>query len=431
MTPATLSHRGQTAAKTPLRADFALLDEATQNEYHPKDNPTGAIPLCIAENTIGWEPLRDRLQQIAATTTTPDWVTSYTAILGHPEFRKVLAGFLSKHLGGNELNPETLAISAGATATIEITAMLLADPGDVAVIPAPGYTAYTPDIGNRAGLERYDLQLPAPEDHPGTYALSTAALDRAYAELGERFKLLILTQPNNPTGQVFTEDQIFRAVTWCEERKIHCIVNEIYAMSLIDQDHPDLRGDYEGRQWFVSCLPQLESRGSDYFHWWYSFSKDFGLSGFRVGALYTKNEALIKAYGNFAAPSVTSNHTQWLLTELLRDDAWVMNWMKTDRNITESYAIVIKTLRDLNIPYTPAIGSLFVWFNLSAKLSADTDEAWEAQWREIYDETGLLFTHPLGMGGKERGWVRMVYSGVPKATLIEAMRRFSNYWRSA
>lgn len=427
MDTVSLSTRGRHAAATPLRADFELLDQAVQDEYHPTKNPTGAIPLCIAENLLGWEQLRDKLQSLAATRQTPDWVASYTSTLGHPDFRAALAKFLSKRLGGNDLNPETMAISAGATATIEMAGFLLADTGDVAVLPGPAYGGYRPDLTNRAGVEVHHITLPNSDEHPGVYQLRTQDLDAAYERLGDRFKLLILTQPNNPTGQVFTEDQIFAAVSWCEERKIHCIVNEIYAMSLIDQEHPDLVVDYEQRQWFVSCLPQLELRNSDYFHWWYSFSKDFGISGLRVGALYTKNDALIKAWANFGAPSISSNYTQWLLTELLAEEEWIANWMKNDRKITESYVTVVQTLRDLGIDYSPAVGSLFVWFDLSSRLVENTDEAWVALWRHIYDTTGLLLTYPIGMGGDRRGWFRMVYSGVSKDTLEEVMRRLKSY----
>lgn len=431
MNSTSLSKRGQHAAKTPLRADFELLDQAVQNEYHPTRNPQGAIPLCIAENLLGWEKLRDKLQQIAATKQTPDWVASYTSTLGHPDFRSALAKFLSKRLGGNELNPDTMAISAGATATIEMTGFLLADAGDVAVLPGPAYGGYKPDLVNRAGMDLYHLNLADSDEHPGTYHLQTKDLDSAYEALGDRFKLLILTQPNNPTGQVFTEDQLFAAVSWCEERKIHCVVNEIYAMSLIDQERPAIADDYEDRQWFVSCLPQLEIRNSAYFHWWYSFSKDFGISGLRVGVLYTKNEALIKAWANSGAPSISSNYTQWLLSELLQEGEWIEKWMKVDRDITDSYTIVIQTLRDLKIPYTPAIGSLFVWFDLSNRLSADTDEAWEALWLDIYESTGLLLTYPIGMGGESRGWFRMVYSGVSRGTIEEVMLRFRKYYSGA
>ena len=427
MNTESLSQLGQHAISNPIRADFDFFDEVMQDRYDAQVNPTGKIPLCIAENVLGWEALSRKLSKISRENAIPDWVAGYTATVGHPDFRANLAEFLTHQLGGRGLDPDRLAISAGATGVIETTAFLLGNPGDYAVIPGPAYSVYSGDIGNKAGLKRYDLHLGTQDNHAGTYRLSTSDLERAYADLGGSFKLLILTQPNNPTGQTYLEDDILNAVAWCEDHDVHCIVNEIYALSTIDQTNPALTEDYGNQQLFVSCLPQLAARKSDYFHWWYSFSKDFGVSGMRIGVLYSENEALLKAYANYSAPVTTSNHTQWLLSELLKDGEWVTKWMATERNITRPYLRVIQVLRHAEIPYQLAVGSLFVWFDLSRYLEADTDAAWEELWRDLYHRTGVLLTYPLGMGGPRRGWMRLVYSCVHQPELDEALSRLAKY----
>lgn len=436
-----LSQRGQKAINQPIRADLETFYEAMENRYHPEENPEGAFTLCIAENGLCWPELRDRLQRIAVEQTAPDWVASYTAILGAPELREAIARFLERHVGHVALNPEHLAVAAGAAAVIEMTALLVGDPGDVAVIPGPAYMAYTPDIANKAGLERYDLHHLAPNDsstasrgpalNGSTYKLTTADLDRAHTELGDRFRLLILTQPNNPSGQVYTANQLNAFADWCHARKIHLVVNEIYALSLIDQTHPDLVNDYPEPAVFTSFLPILENRQSPYFHWWYSFSKDFGISGFRLGAQYTHNEQLLKSWGNIGATSMSSNHSQWLLTELLADDAWVTAYVAQNKErLTGAYATVIRTLRAHDVAYAPAAGSLFVWFQLTHLLTADTEAAELDLWQKIYDETGILLTSPVGQGSPERGWYRMVYSCVPPEQLKVAMERLGRFLAS-
>jgi hypothetical protein len=55
-------------------------------------------------------------------------------------------------------------------------------------------------------------------------------------------------------------------------------------------------------------FPSSWNGDSPYLHWWYSFSKDFGISGLRVGLLYSHNTALLEAWGNSGAPSITSNY---------------------------------------------------------------------------------------------------------------------------
>jgi len=423
----SLSKRGHAALSRPLRADFDLFFAAMEDQYHPRDNPDGKLLLCVAENVHHSERMREKLRRIAAGPS-PDWVPGYTSILGAPALRQATCQMLERRLQITELDPENMAVAAGAAAVIELSAFLLGNPGDYAVIPGPAYMAYTPDLGNKAQVNRHDLHAEKAGIH-GQYGLDIEDLDRAYAELGDRFRILLLTQPNNPTGQVFSAEQLERFADWCIERRIHLVVNEIYLFSRFDQSHPVLRellfGDEEIE--FQSFLPILDRYQSPFLHWWYAISKDFGLSGLRLGFAYTCNEDLLKAWGNYGAPSMASNHTQWMLAEAFGDTEWTTDFVsRSQASLTESYATVIQALEG-KVRYSTAVGSLFVWFDLGTFLKADTLAAEQELWRRIYDETGILLTAPDGMGSPERGWFRLVHSCVPLDHLQVAMQRFSEW----
>ena len=416
----SLSTRGRAAADQPLRADLDAFFAAQEDLYHPTDNPDGKFTLTIAENGLLWPELQTKMEDILRREPTPEWTRSYTAITGAPDFRAAVAGFLERHVAGVPLDPERLAITAGAASVIEQTAWLAADAGDVAVLPGPAYMAYTPDLRNRARVDRYDLHPAATADDPRRallttdYQLTVADLERAHADLGDRFRMLILTQPNNPTGQVYTHAQLTAFADWCTEREIHLAVNEIYATSLLE----------ETGERFVSFLPLLEERRSPYLHWWYSFSKDFGISGFRLGVYYSHNERLLQAWGNIGSTNMASNHSQWLLGEVLNDDAWVRDYLAENRRrLTASFRTVTTVLDRHELAYAPAAGSLFVWCDLSRFLTAATDAAEQALWQRVFDETGILLTAPAGQGSPVRGWFRLVYSCVSAADLRAAMDR--------
>ncbi|NJB84533.1 aspartate/methionine/tyrosine aminotransferase [Lewinella marina] len=418
-----LSQRGRRKADEPLRPDLDFLSQASENPYAP-DNTTGAIALCIAENLLQWDAMRDKLQAIARDQPWPEWMAAYTQLGGAPDFREAVAGFVSRHIAGQPLAADHFCGSAGATAVVEVSAMCLGDAGDYAVFPAPAYQAYLPDIQNKAGLLRHDITHYArpfgPEEHP----LSLRELDTARETLGTRFRMLVLTQPDNPTGAIYGEAQLREIAEWCIRHQIHLIVNEIYALSRFDRQTAGL----EHTAPFVSFLPYLEQRDSPYLHWWYSFSKDFGISGFRVGLLYSRNETFRQAYGNYNAPHQISNPTQWLLARLLEDDAWVTAFQERNaRLLTAAYRTVTDALDELKVPYTPARGSLFVWADFSGYLPERNREAAEALWAAIFTETGVLLTAPGGLGQPEAGWFRIVYSGVSTAALAEAMRRLSQF----
>ena len=124
-----LSKRGNLAYNTVLRPDFELYFEASRNVYHPVNNPQGAFPLNVADNKLNWNRLKDKLEFISASKEIPEWVSGYTSGLGHESFRFAVAGFLSAFLAHQPVNPENIGIAAGATAVIELSAMILADPG--------------------------------------------------------------------------------------------------------------------------------------------------------------------------------------------------------------------------------------------------------------------------------------------------------------
>ncbi|CAH1001522.1 LL-diaminopimelate aminotransferase [Neolewinella maritima] len=413
-----LSHRGRQKATEPLRPDFALFKRAQEDLYAP-DNPDGAITLCIAENLLQWEAMRDKLQDIATTTTWPEWVAAYAPLSGAPPFREAVAQFVSTHIAGVPLAADRFCASAGATAVIEVTALCLGDPGDYAVFPAPAYQAYRPDVHSKARLERYDIQTYAADFGANFHPLSVAELDEAYEQLGDKFRMLVLTQPDNPTGAVYSAAQLEEFADWCEEHKIHLVVNEIYALS---QFSDDLTLDNHSP--YTSFLPLLERRDSPYLHWWYSFSKDFGISGFRVGLLYSRNEELLSAYANFNAPQQIGTIVQWLLSELLQDDAWVRTFQQRNQELlTKAYLTVTDAMDELQLPYAAARGSLFVWVDFSSCLPESTQAAAEAWWEGVFEETGVLLTAPGGLGQPEVGWFRIVFSGVSPAALQEAMAR--------
>lgn len=414
-----LSQRGRKKANEPLRPDFALFEKAQENPYSP-DNPDGAIVLCIAENLLQWEAMRDMLQSIATDKPWPEWMAAYTNLNGAPEFREAVAHFVERHIAGVPLSADHFCASAGATAVIELTALCLGDAGDYAVFPAPAYQAYQPDINSKAGLLRYDIQQYEGAFGEGFHPLSVAELERAYSELGDKFRMLVLTQPDNPTGAVYSAEQLVSFADWCSEREIHLVVNEIYALSQFARDHESIANTSP----FTSFLPMLEERRSPYLHWWYSFSKDFGISGLRVGLLYSRNEELLSAYTNFNAPHQISNITQWLLSELLVQDEWVTEYQERNRALlTEAYLTVTRTLDDMGVSYRAARGSLFVWADFSGYLTERTAEEAEAFWERVFAETGVLLTAPGGLGQPEVGWYRIVYSCVSPEALREAMQR--------
>ena len=430
----SLSTRGHHLATTPSRIDHALFMEAKQNRYDPEDNLSGSFPLNVAENQVMAPVIKAKLMTLLKNNEMPDWVMGYTHYLGHPEVRMMIARFMEQHLCDCTIHPDTLGLSAGATAIVEVTAFLLANPGDVVVIPAPAYPMYTNDFGIKAGISRYDLQTHDNLQEVGTKApVTTDLLEHAWATLkaeGRCFKILLISSPDNPTGCRYEEGQLRALARWCIEHQVHMIVNEIYGLSLIDTTPIDHPWSTQGQDEYVSFAKIMEEFVSDYLHLWYAFSKDFGMSGLRCGVVHSLNKGFIAGLENINVPHMVSNMSQWMIKEMLSDDEFIKNYIEQNKKqITRSYQWVVVALKLLDVPFIPSRGGIFVWIDLSSYLDADSDEAEIALWMNIYKQTGVLLTPGLEFKHSKKGLFRMVYTAVSFDHLKVAMERLSAYLR--
>jgi len=431
----SLSGRARPLASKSARVDMDIFMEASQNLYDPKDNPQGAFTLNVAENALMIPFVKKQLDSILKSKIIPEWAFQYTDPGGHPEVRETIAQFMSKHLCQCPINPDSIAFSAGASATIEVSTFVLADEGDTVVIPAPSYPMYTNDVGVKSGLKRYDLQTHYhPADHGSVSPLTSAHLDEAWADLKSQeqtFKILLLTSPDNPTGCIYSEAQLKEIAQWCIAHEVHLIVNEIYGLSLIDVEDEQIRHHYPETTAYHSFARIMAELQSDYLHLWYALSKDFAMSGFRFGIVHSLNEAFLKGLANVNIPHMVSNLNQWVIGELFKDDDFLERYIKENKKqLTQSYKVVVRALDKMSIPYIPSRGSLFVWGDFSEYLKHDSEEGQEGLWMDIYKNTGVLLTPGTGFQHQKKGLFRMVYTALPVSYLEVAMGRLVDYFQS-
>ena len=428
----SLSARGNILATNPARVDFELFAEATQNPYCPDKNPNGSFPLNVAENQLMASIIKSQLTSVIKQNEIPDWVLNYTHFLGHPDIRTEIARFMELYLCKCSIPYDTIGLSAGASAIIEISSFILANPDDVVVIPAPSYPMYTNDLGAKSGINRFDLQTHYDIQEIGSGApVKIELLDKAWADLndqGKCFKLLLITSPDNPTGCMYTEQELRKLADWCILHEVHMIVNEIYGLSLIDTQDDALQQDYSIEGAYSSFGKLMNELNSDYLHLWYAFSKDFAMSGLRLGIVHSLNKAFIKGLENVNIPHMVSNFTQWVVGEMLKNTDFIKSYiLENKKRINQSYKLVVASLRKHDIPYIPSRGSFFVWVDFSKYLYENSDQGEKQLWLDIYENTGVLLTPGIGFQHQKKGLFRIVYTAVPFAHLEVAMDRMTTY----
>lgn len=421
--PLPLSRRGLSASQPPmpyLTFHFA----AMRNLFDEGTNPDGLIPLDVAENKLCYaDLLLPRLRTAFASSehfTATSSGANYDDFRGSASFRRSLAAFLGRHVvrrGGVEVDSEGICVAAGVGAVLSTLAQCLCEPGEACLTPAPFYAAFTNDLGLIAGVSLFSFQLEAPR-----FEITEALLDEAFARAvraGSRPRLLLITSPNNPLGICHSAEEMQLAIDWVRRKPgMHLVSDEIYACSV-----------FAAREKFVSAAAVCGQRGlGDNCHVLYGFSKDFGVSGFRLGAVYTNNKDLIGAWPNIAYFAGASFLVQELLGSVLRDEAFVDAFLAENcRRLRASYEIVARALVVAGIPFVEAVGGMFVWVDLRHLLLGDSELA---LFRALYDEAGLILTPGESQRHGESGFFRLCFAWVPPATLTVAMERLVGFSRA-
>ena len=186
-------------------------------------------------------------------------INQYAITWGAKSLRDALSRTYAD-LYGMKVDPETmLTVTCGATEAMISTLLALVDPGDEVIVLEPFYENYGPDA-DIAGARPVYVPLRPPEN-----VFDRDELRKAF---GPRTKAIIVNTPNNPTGRVFTHDELTFIASLCIEHDVVAVTDEIY-------EH--IR--YEGEHIPIATLPGMAERTVTIS----GASKTFSVTGWRVG----------------------------------------------------------------------------------------------------------------------------------------------------
>ena len=186
-------------------------------------------------------------------------INQYAITWGSKTLRDALAQSY-RDLYGMAVDPETmLTVTCGSTEAMVSTLLALVDPGDEVVVLEPFYENYGPDAAI-CGAKPVFVPLRAP-DH-------TFDPDELRAAFTSRTKAVIVNTPNNPSGRVFTRDELELIASLCREHDAIAVTDEIY-------EH--IR--YSGRHIPLATLEGMADRTVTIS----GASKTFSVTGWRVG----------------------------------------------------------------------------------------------------------------------------------------------------
>ena len=183
----------------------------------------------------------------------------YPMTWGAPELRAAIAGKKGREWGV-EIDPETqVTVSCGATEAMIATMLGLVDPGQEIVVFEPFYENYGPDcILTEAGIRYVTLRPPDWTFDP----------DELRAAFGPRTRAIVVNTPHNPTGKVYSREELGRIAALCQEFDALAITDEIYEHLVYDGEHVSM-----------ATLPGMAERTVTIS----GASKTYSVTGWRVG----------------------------------------------------------------------------------------------------------------------------------------------------
>jgi aspartate/methionine/tyrosine aminotransferase len=275
-------------------------------------------------------------------------------------------------------------------------------------VPTPSYAGFWADLETRDELTIVPVDCFSAEG----FRLTREYLDAALAGADRPVTALLFTSPNNPLGRVYRAEEIEEILAWAEEKEIHVVFDEIFALSVF------------GDSRFVGAASLRPSLG-EMTHIVWAFSKDFAMSGLRAGVLLTENESVLNVVDGLAYWACCSGDTQQLLRQMIADDEWVDAFVvENGRRLADAYARVTAALDAVGVPHYPAEAGFFLMCDMRPFLADVSWEAEDALWRSFLETANVNLTPGAACHINEPGFMRLCFAGEPTDAVVAGVQRF-------
>ncbi len=292
--------------------------------------------------------------------------------------------------------------SMGAISTIFLSIL---SPGDEVIIPEPTYPLYATITRIARGTPQFVSCLQTQKEAPGfAWHLDLDAIERA---ITPKTKIIVFSNPMNPTGMVVAEKELAALVALCERHGIYLVVDEVYEDYVFDGSFTSIASFATSSEWVI--------RSS-------SLSKNFAMSGWRAGhAIIPKKlakRADIIQHALMVCPSVLG---QWAAIYALEHPELITKLVKTIHYNRDLAIATLEPLADKKlIAYQPPHAGFFMFINT---LGRDPDQLC----LDLIHKAGVSLVpgHTFGSTGNQ--FIRLCYARSTDV-LEEGLKRFVNYF---
>lgn len=319
----------------------------------------------------------------------------YTADPGLPALREAIAGWRAP---GGGLDPAEVMVTAGANHAFLLVGAALLDPGDAVILPSPAF------LNHRMTLDALGARV---VDLPGKprCALDLEALAERIRASGAR--MVVLCNPSNPTGQVLSRPELEGALAACREAGAWLVVDEVYA----DLVHPPT---------VFTHVHELPGAAEHSVSLW-SFSKSFGMTGWRVGALRAPSRLYPSLVKVMDLSLICAPRASQLLALACLERCPAFPRQQVGRYVARQARVHGRLSGRTDLELWPGQAAFFTWFRpLRGGGSAQMCQS-------LLDEASLCLVPGAAFGERWDAWLRLSFGVVDEPRLIEALDRLERW----
>jgi len=329
----------------------------------------------------------------------PD-VDKYTFFVGLPKLRQIIAKKITNEFG-IKTDEENILITPGSMAALKYAIEALVDEGDEVIVFSPYFSSYREQVMMAGGkVVEVPLKIDDFEYH--------LDLEKTEKAISKKTKAIIINNPANPTGAVFKKDELLELAKIIKKKDIYLITDEVYDYLIYDQT-PYFNIASISYLWpkVVRC---------------WSFSKKYGMTGWRLGYLHTNKELLKHILKIHDATIVCANH--------LAQEAGIIALSKEDdeevrqniNQLAKNRDFLMRELSKLKsfFSYIAPKGAYYIFVKYNLPISSI-----EMAKRLLY-EAGVAVVPGFGFGKEGEGHLRISFGGFEKE-IFEAVQRIKKW----
>lgn len=385
-----------------MKYDFdKTIDRRATNSYKWDSAPEGALPMWVADMDFRTAPaIIDALQKRVA-----HGIFGYTRV---PDayYDAVTSWFSRRH--GWDIDREWIIYTSGVVPAVSAVIKALTVPGDKVIVQTPVYNCFFSSIRNN-GCEIVSNPLRRTAD---TYEMDFDALERCAAD--PRAKVMLLCNPHNPAGRVWTPDELTRLGNICLRNGVTVVADEIHCELV-----------YQGLKYtpFASLSDAFLHRSVTCV----SPSKAFNIAGLQIANIVAFDNDLRsridKAININEVCDVNPFGVAATIAAYNEGEEWLNQLVDYLHGNYEAMAEFCR--RELpEFPITRLEGTYLVWMDCSS-LGMPSDALEHA----LLDDARLWLNAGTMYGAEGEGYMRWNIA-CPRSVMLDGLNRFLNFVRS-